>query len=520
MFIRQAIERISSGDIRIPAFQRDYVWEPDQVAFLLDSIYKGFPIGSVVLWQTVARLSVEKDLGSFVLPDPKKEYPVNYVLDGQQRLTSLFSVFQTDLEPVSQDWIDIYFDMQAEENIQESMFIALSGNEVDKERHFPVSTLFNTVAYRQACDGLSVETIEKLDVLQVRFREYDIQTQTFESDDRTKVAIVFERINRAGTNLDTFELLSAWSWSDDFDLVNSFKDLQQEIADHGYADLCDEKELQLRICAGIITGETAPANVVSLQGSVIRNKFDIIQKGIVGAIDFLKRELKVEHFKLLPFPGLIVPLSAFFATDKADGQNYTALQKEKISIWFWRTVFNRRYSSDVNQRQATDIRELLKLRDDETHDFRYPSSDIRVDFEKGTFSATGVSAKSLILLLIQRNPQSFLSGANIDLGKVLRRGSKHEFHHIFPQKFLQDKGMERREINVLANICFLTRNDNNTIKARAPSDYLSDMGDAHRAAYLNQALCPEEMSTDDYAGFIKKRSELLIANAQTLMGVA
>jgi len=72
MFIRQIIERITAGDIRIPAFQRGYVWEPEQVAFLLDSIYKGFPIGTVVLWQTDERLSVEKNLGSFELPEPKK----------------------------------------------------------------------------------------------------------------------------------------------------------------------------------------------------------------------------------------------------------------------------------------------------------------------------------------------------------------------------------------------------------------------------------------------------------------
>jgi len=94
MFIRQIVERITGGDIRIPAFQRGYVWEPEQVAFLLDSIYKGFPIGTVVLWQTDERLSVEKNLGSFVLPEPKKDYPVNYVLDGQQRLTSLSRFFK------------------------------------------------------------------------------------------------------------------------------------------------------------------------------------------------------------------------------------------------------------------------------------------------------------------------------------------------------------------------------------------------------------------------------------------
>ena len=77
--IRKLIERILSGDIRIPAFQRDYVWEHDQVAFLIDSIYKGFPIGTIFLWKTENRLSFEKKLGQFTLPEPTRDYPVNYV---------------------------------------------------------------------------------------------------------------------------------------------------------------------------------------------------------------------------------------------------------------------------------------------------------------------------------------------------------------------------------------------------------------------------------------------------------
>lgn len=91
--IRGLIDRIVSGDIRIPAFQRNFVWEPDQIAFLLDSIHKKFPIGILIFWRTDKRLNCEKDLGRFSLPEPRKDYPVNYVLDGQQRITSLFSVF-------------------------------------------------------------------------------------------------------------------------------------------------------------------------------------------------------------------------------------------------------------------------------------------------------------------------------------------------------------------------------------------------------------------------------------------
>ena len=91
--IRQLLQRITDGEIRIPAFQREFVWEPDRVQFLMDSIFKGYPIGTVLFWRTKEKLSYDRDLGPFTLPEPKKEYPIDYVLDGQQRLTSIFSTF-------------------------------------------------------------------------------------------------------------------------------------------------------------------------------------------------------------------------------------------------------------------------------------------------------------------------------------------------------------------------------------------------------------------------------------------
>lgn len=517
MFIRQIVERITSGDIRIPAFQRGYVWEPDQAAFLLDSIYKGFPIGTIVLWQTDQRLSVEKNLGSFELPEPKKDYPVNYVLDGQQRLTSLFSVFQTELAPFDESWTDIYFDLQSEENIQESIFIPLETEEVNPQRHFPVKTLFDVLAYREACEGRPAEQIVKIDQMQSRFREYDVQTQVFETEDRNKVAIVFERINRAGTDLKVFELLSAWSWSDDFDLTDKFSELQEEIEEHGYSDLSKEQDLQLRICAGIITHETSPEKIMSLSGEEIRNRFNEIRNGITGAIDFLKRELGVRHYAMLPFPGVLIPLSCFFATEKIEGERYTDSQRAELVRWFWRTSFSRRYSSDVNARQAHDIAEVLKLRADSDYSMRQPAADLRIDFARANFLVSSANSKSLICMLSQKSPRSLLSGAVIDLDKVLKRGSKHEFHHIYPQKHLHDAGWQRQDINVLANICFLTRHDNNNIKAKAPSEYAQGVSAQSRDDYLVRALIPPTFDDDDYVKFRADRSALLEAEAHRLM---
>lgn len=515
--IRKLIDRISSGDIRIPAFQRDFVWEPDQVAFLLDSIYKGFPIGTVILWKTDTRLTSEKRLGHFQLPEPTKDYPVNYVLDGQQRLTSLFSVFQTDLMPDGPGWVDVYFDQDAEESVQESLFVALDDTEVDETRHFPVKTLFDTVAYRKATAKFSEERQKRIDELQAKFKEYLVPNEVFESDDQNKVAIVFERINRAGTELNVFELLSAWSWSEDFDLVDKFKSLQEAIADHGFEDLGEDRELQLRICAAVIAGETTPKRILELKGEEIRNRFGEIEAGILGALDFLSRELQVKHYKMLPFPGILVPLSVFFATDKADGKNYTSKQKDTLCRWFWRSVFGRRFSADVNERQAADIKEMNKLKTNANYKFKLPKAEIKIDFLKDTFSAANANSRALILMLSSSNAYSFLSGAKVDASKVLKKGSKHEFHHVYPRKYLQSLGKDVRDINVLANICFLTRSDNNTIKATDPARYLKSVPASKRARYLAAAYCPANTADLTYEEFLAERVNLLVRRANELM---
>lgn len=515
--ISKIIDRINSGDIRIPAFQRDFVWDADQVAFLLDSIYKDFPIGTVILWKTDKRLKTEKNLGHFELAEPRKDYPVNYVLDGQQRLTSIFSVFQTTLTPSTTEWVDIYFDLSAKDIPQESSFLPLDDSEVDPTRHFPVKTFFDSVAYRNATSDLTDENLTKIDTVQRKFLSYIIPDIVFETDDMTNVAIVFERINRAGTELNVFELLSAWSWSDSFDLVEKFDHLQEEIADHGYEDLCKDRDLQLRIIAGIIKQNTNPSAILAMSGDEIRTNFNRIQTGIIGAIDYLKRELNVKHYKMLAFPGLLVPLSAFFATDKSDGTNYTSKQNDVIKKWFWRSLFSRRYSAGVNEHQANDISQMLLLLKDENHSFKFPNDDLKIDFAKSVFSISNANSKTLISMLNQNNPHSLLSGAKIDLDSVLKKGSKHEYHHIFPKRHLENLGRSRREINCLANICFLTRSDNNTIKAKSPEIYSSHISPDKRPEYLNNALIPLDFDTLTYDTFVENRVDLLETYARKLM---
>ncbi len=173
--IREVLEQVGRGQIRIPAFQRGFVWEPERVAYLMDSIYKRYPFGSLLFWRTKEVLKYDRKLGPFNLPEPKTDYPVDYVLDGQQRVTSIYGVFQSEIAiPEGTQWLPIYFDLTAKPTAQDSQFIALTPDCVDPQKHFPLSVLFDTVAYRKATDGFDEETIKTIDRMQEIFKETKI----------------------------------------------------------------------------------------------------------------------------------------------------------------------------------------------------------------------------------------------------------------------------------------------------------------------------------------------------------
>lgn len=296
--IRKIIEKTLSGEIRIPSFQRGFVWEPEKVAFFIDSLYKGYPIGSLLFWRTNIRLENERQLGNYSLPEPTKGYPLDYVLDGQQRITSIFSVFQTELTAVStvSSWMDIYYILGSSVESQQSQFVPLDANNVDAKKHFPLNCLFDSVKYRKATEHLDDQTKIEVDKLQETFKEIQIPFQLMETDDRAHVAIVFERINRTGVPLDSFQLLKAWSWSTDFDLQEQLDDLSSDLADYGYDGLTSDQDLLLKCFTGYILGSTSPGAITQLDGEHIRANFDEIKNGIKSSVDFIQR-LTVELLK-------------------------------------------------------------------------------------------------------------------------------------------------------------------------------------------------------------------------------
>ncbi|WP_199902772.1 DUF262 domain-containing protein [Azospirillum sp. B4] len=518
--IRDIVDMVTRGQLRIPAFQRGFVWDAERVSHLMDSIYKNYPFGSLMIWRTKEKLKFDRDLGPFKLPEPKEDYPVDYVLDGQQRLTSIFGVFQTTMKktlPV--EWTDIYFDLAAEATAQDSQFVALRDDEVIADRHFPLNTLFDSTAYRKATESYKGDVLKKIDDMQAVFKETKIPVQVSKTDDKATVAIIFERVNRQGVELDTLQLLSAWTWSEDFQLADKFEELADELKPFGFADIGGDTDLLLRCCSAILADDASPKALMELNGANVRANFEAVTNGVKYAVDYFRKNFKAQTLANLPFTTLLVPLAVFFASSNEKEISYTEEQKKIINRWFWRASFSKRYSSGVLRNLKADIAQMKNLRGgypSTLGDFSFSIDDDH--FLVNSFGMGNVNTKTFLLMLAAQDPVSFISGQPVDLEATLKAANRSEFHHMMPRDFLKKSGQNSINDNVLANICFLSRADNRKLGGVAPSVYRMLMPQ-DISAIIKSSLASDLLFEDKYEVFAKKRASDLANTAKKLCGL-
>ncbi|WP_169732017.1 DUF262 domain-containing protein [Glycomyces arizonensis] len=520
MNIDKVISRIRSGELRIPGFQRPFVWEPQQAALLMDSIYKGYPFGSILLWRTGTVLKTERELGGFRLPSPEKDYPIDYVLDGQQRITSLFATFQNQIAGEDEDpevWLPIYYDFEAASDAQDPQFVALKAESVDLDRHFPLKTFFNPVAFSRAAQKLPEARYEEIVIVQQRFVAATIPVQTFESEDRASVAIVFERVNRLGVELDMFQLLTAWTWSDEFDLQEQFHLLSEEFAEFGFDGVGADSDLMLRCAAAVLVQDPAPTALIDMNGGEVRARFEEVANALRLAIDFVRANLHVRHLKFLPYSALLIPLCAYFS--KYQNQPLPDAHRSRLLRWFWRTSFSHRYSGNPLRNVRVDVREAISLREGDESTLGEFKFELTPNFFLShVFRQSNVASRCLILLLATRRPFSFISGASVDLDSVLSEPNRREYHHCFPQKYLTKNEIEDnpKRISCLANMAFISRVDNRKILDKAPSEYRNLMPkDVSRIS--DAALLPPELFADNWNEYLTKRAKALAGAANLLL---
>ncbi|MCL5094041.1 MAG: DUF262 domain-containing protein [Patescibacteria group bacterium] len=225
--ISALITSIKKGETKIPQFQRKFVWKPKQAIELLDSIANNYPVGSLLLWRTKDKLPAERNIGEFCLPETDDMTPTDYVLDGQQRLTVIYSCLGASPEDGG---FAVAYDLEAER------LLRLPDN--PKVHQFPLRHMFNTTEmlnFRTALQSLEQAEIyqSQLDALIQAFTDYRIPLVTLKDLTVEEVCPIFERINSSGTKLSTYDLMVAATWNKDFDLNDEVDEIQEALRPKG-----------------------------------------------------------------------------------------------------------------------------------------------------------------------------------------------------------------------------------------------------------------------------------------------
>ena len=235
---------IEHGTIKIPQFQRDFVWSKSDSAKLLDSIVKGYPIGTFILWKTNERLRSIRNLGGLTLPDTPKGDAVKYVLDGQQRLTSLFVTLKglsINREDRTDDFSRVWVDLAVDEE-QEIILIDIEGRD-SKEIIQLKDLLLGDFAYLAS---FQPEFQQKIRTYKNRVESYQFSTILMKDSTIDVATEVFERLNVGGKRLSVFEIMVAKTYDPEtnFDLAEKYKALISNLQAVDYGTLSSTTILQ------------------------------------------------------------------------------------------------------------------------------------------------------------------------------------------------------------------------------------------------------------------------------------
>jgi hypothetical protein len=509
--------KIKNGNYKIPKFQREFVWSLEQSAKLVDSIIKGYPVGTFILWKTKERFISIKNLGNHKLPEPPDNSEIYYVLDGQQRITSLYSAFnglkieKNDIGKEDIDFKRLYIDIT--NDIKEEDFVKiLEKNQNLNAFQIPIHIIADG---NDKYFNKLMEVSEKDKVLAKKLDKIKQQIQTGYSYsiidvENTPIEVatdIFTRINTGGKELTSFEIMCAKTYIEKDDLKNEIGfDLSEEF--DNFKEHLKEKEFDtisnkviLQAVSSIINGKVDTKSILTIDRYEFKEKWNECKDAILRTVNFLRENLGVNASRVIPYDGLIIPFTFYFYKSK---NNPTGNIKSYLETIFWHTALSEAYSGSTIQALEKDISRVRHIIDYGTNPgFTFNTKAKLINLEKikenGEFVATKAFCKAILCCYNLKRPKSIYNGSNLILeNEYLLRSNSKQYHHFYPKAYLktQKNISNLKMVNNIANIIFLDAESNLKIGKKSPEIYLDacksniEKNDAIFQDVLNSNLLP------------------------------
>ncbi len=566
----------SSGRIQLPDFQRGYKWEDERIRQLLVTILRGHPLGVVMLLKTgndQIRFKPRPIAGANVAEGTQAE---SLLLDGQQRLTSLTQALTGNGVVDTMDsrgkrlsrryYLDMELALQGEDRMDDAVLSLpgdgfertnfgkdivrdLSTPEKEQEnRLFPMRLLFDPMkAVMWLVDMQDPEMMTHfLGNVISPTATYDIPAiELDKSTSKSAVATVFEKVNTGGLSLNVFELLTATFAGDkayfdkhgtDFRLNDNWKEIKESFVPYPVlsnlenTDFLQTMTLLVTRKRNLASKDARPPAISAKREDVLKLTLDDYLEWVEplrAAFIWASRFLADRHIfdtRFLPYSKQLVPLAAIQVVMGKDADLLGP--REKITRWFWCGILGELYGGAIETRFVRDLEQVPSWSRNEdgaptpntVNDATFVESRLH-----SLRTRLAAAYKGIYALLLGNGAQDWMEGLALD--KVQYSSLAVDIHHIFPQKWCNENGIDDERRESIVNKTGISARTNRTIGGAAPSAYLeviekkAQIISTRLDTFIESHLVPaEELRADDFDAFFIQRREDLCQLVEKAMG--
>lgn len=557
--MQDILKGIHNGTTRLPDFQRGWVWDDERIRALIASITCSYPVGALMFLEYGGDGIRFKSRSFTNVPD-NNETPDLLVLDGQQRLTSVYCAMQSKqpvptqtikkedvkryyyldiakcLDPDT-DRVDAVISVPADKTVREDfgrkIVLDLSERDGEFQAHlFPLNTVYDTAeanawknGYRKF-HGYNEDIILRLDLFDERVLipviKYTLPViQLDKSTPKEAVCQVFENVNTGGVPLTVFELVTASfaADADDFFLREDWDKRAHKMKNtDGTFELLSVVSatdflVSMTLLAQVKGNKTLTCkrkDVLSLSLNDYRAYADALTDGYIKAARFLVQQ-SILAPRDLPYTTQFVPLSVLMTVLGSNSED--GVIKAKLAAWYWCGVFGEMYGAANETRYANDVSGMLAW----INGGDEPDTVSRAFFQPTRLlslqTRNGAAYKGVMALILNEGARDFISGDKMDFTNFT--ADYVDIHHIFPQKYCERKGYERRKWNCIVNKTPIAYRTNRKIGGNAPSEYLQAIeknvsADALNANIQSHGIDVTLLRKDDFDTFFAFRAKTLL----------
>ena len=576
--LRDVLTDIHKHRTALPDFQRPWVWEPDMVRDLILSVAYRYPAGSLLTMPiTGTSFALRGFEGAGALPTAAK--PTTMVLDGQQRLTSLYqALYRAEGVQVKGRTFHFYLDVKyllsdpppTDAILDRALFFVSDEKNGRRVRYESLKPLYEiTTQAQELTEGalplhtvfdpsgqltpwkdkyltpLASNDLSQFQALGAEWNRlvqpwldavYTYQFPVIElgaSMPLDAICHIFEKVNSTGVPLDVFDLCTAILWSEGFQLNKEWDTTQAQIAPSlPMQDVAGTYFLQgLSLLASLDRKQANPSSTVAvtcrkadlmkMNKATVQKWWPVLVCGYQEAAKFMADQGILSE-RVLPYSTLIIPLTAIFArVIQVKGHAHVGAVWPKVRQWYWCSVFSQRYSSKTETISAQDFEQVLNWigggsPPDVVHAFSF-----RADALEEITSIRNAIYKGVLCLLASQGAKDFGGGGK--LSTHLAAVTKQDHHHIFPTKALTTLGIADSRGDAIINKTLINAAVNQSIGGNLPSIYVKNSRAKMGTAVFDDILASHQidsalLSADQWQPFIEDRRERVRSLIQMACG--